>query len=346
MFFFEEPCFTRTEPYLAVNICQRSGVTVCTPHLPDGTGNRQSVKLQRQLVSESLKTFEIEEYLSWYYTPMALEFTDQLEPVVTVYDCMDELSAFAGAPPDMAENEKRLLASADLVFTGGASLYQAKSRRHPAVHKFPSSIDVSHFKEARGGKVHMPDQDCIPEPRFGYAGVIDERLDINLLSEAARHRPQWQFVLIGPIAKISESSLPRGNNIHYLGMKPYEELPSYFSGWRVGTLPFQLNRSTEFISPTKTPEYLAAGLRVISTAIRDVVTPYGEAGLVEIVRNVKEFLCAGDRILLDDDRRERLAAVDAFLADFSWDTTWTQMNSLLQNMFENNKRARANTQYV
>src|SRR5690606_28943889 len=103
--------------------------------------------------------------------------------------------------------------------------------------------------------------------RIGYAGVIDERIDLVLLDQVARARPDYQFVMLGPIAKIDPATLPQRGNIHYLGSKKYADLPRYLAGWDVAMMPFALNDATRFISPTKTPEYLAAGRRVVSTAI-------------------------------------------------------------------------------
>jgi UDP-galactopyranose mutase len=199
------------------------------------------------------------------------------------------------------------------------------------VHLFPSSVDVQHFRRAREQKQEPEDQAHIPHPRIGYAGVIDERMDLGLLKAAAESRPDLQFVLIGPVVKIDPATLPRLPNIHYLGMKPYSDLPTYFSGWQIGMLPFALNDSTRFISPTKTPEYLAAGLQVISTPIRDVVTPYGDLGLVRIADGASGFIREADALLkspLDDEFMKR---ADRFLAQSSWDKTWNEMNELMNN---------------
>jgi UDP-galactopyranose mutase len=247
---------------------------------------------------------------------------------------MDELSAFAGAPPAMRENEARLFQRADVVFTGGASLYESKRKQHPSVHLFPSSVDVSHFKRARTIKQEPEDQSRIPHPRIGYAGVIDERMDLGLLDSVAQSRPDWQFVFVGPVVKIDPATLPRKTNIHYLGMKPYAELPAYFSGWRIGMLPFALNESTRFISPTKTPEYLAAGLRVISTPIRDVVSPYGDFGLARIASTTGEFISAADSLLVSQVDNEFLTRVDGFLSQSSWDKTWNEMDQIMKKTLD------------
>jgi glycosyltransferase involved in cell wall biosynthesis len=241
---------------------------------------------------------------------------------------MDELSGFAGASAELIGLERELLLRADVVFTGGRSLYEAKKHRHRNIHPFPSSIDAPHFRAARIPRSEPADQAGIGHPRVGFFGVIDERMDVALVTQLAELRPDWQFIMIGPVAKIDPSILPRRSNIHWLGARPYSELPAYLSGWDIGIMPFALNESTRFISPTKTPEFLAAGLPVVSTEIADVVSPYADGGLVEIASDAPSFVETIDRLL----RRPEpawLAAVDAFLADISWDRTWDRMKSHL-----------------
>jgi UDP-galactopyranose mutase len=327
VFFFEEPVHDGGP--LRLEVKERGRVRVVVPHLPDGlTSEVAREAAQRSTFERMLADHGVKDYVLWYYTPMALQFTRHLRPRATVYDCMDELSAFKGASPLLRGLESELMARADLVFTGGQSLYEAKRDRHPRVYAFPSSIDAAHFRSARKITEEPADQAAIPPTRLGFFGVIDERLDIELLGEVARMRPEWQLVMVGPVVKIDEASLPRRDNIHYLGMKSYEELPAYLSGWDVALLPFARNESTRFISPTKTPEYLAAGKPVVSTSIRDVVRPYGQEGLVRIADTPEEFVAACEAALSEDAsaRREK---VDAFLAQNSWDDTWARMSALI-----------------
>ncbi len=333
VFFLEEPIFENAEPHLRSFVCPDTGVHVQTPVLPEGLTKRQIADFQKQLLQSLLVKEGIADYIAWYYTPMAKEFTSFLRPRVTVYDCMDELSAFAGAPPAMRINEQALFEEADLVFTGGASLFESKRKQHPSVHLFPSSVDLAHFASARSIARDPDDQAHIPHPRLGYAGVIDERMDLELIKQAAFERPAWQLILLGPVAKISTSSLPRAANIHYRGMKQYADLPAYFAGWDIGILPFALNDSTRFISPTKTPEYLAAGLRVVSTPIRDVVSGYGDLGLVGIANGAAEFIAITDSLLQCPPTAEFHARVDKFLSQSSWDKTWSHMSGLIENTF-------------
>lgn len=242
---------------------------------------------------------------------------------------MDELSAFKDAPTEISILEKDLMARADLVFTGGHSLYEAKKNQHQNIYPFPSSIDKKHFAKARKKSKDPADQVNIPKKRLGFYGVIDERFDYKLIAQAASLRPDWQFVLIGPVVKIDPAILPKNENIHYLGPKSYEQLPSYLAGWDVALIPFLLNESTKYISPTKTPEYLAAGIPVISTPIRDVVNPYGKLELVSIVRNAKEFINAAETALTMQ-RKEWLQDVDTFLEKNSWDKTYSNMTELVR----------------
>jgi UDP-galactopyranose mutase len=272
---------------------------------------------------------------------MALKFTEHFNPVASVYDCMDELSAFKGAHSQLSTLEKQLFRDVDLVFTGGQSLYEAKRDQHPAVYAFPSSIDASHFGKARTNVADPEDQASIPHPRLGFFGVIDERFDSELLRQVATQRPDWHFIIIGPVVKIDPESLPKNANIHYLGPKKYNELPQYLAGWDIALLLFARNESTRFISPTKTPEYLAAGKPVISTSIRDVVRPYGELKLVEITDTADEFIYAAEKIMSRKPESDWLSRVDAFLENISWDKTWTQMSELIEDVIERRRPARS-----
>ncbi|HEY3475351.1 MAG TPA: glycosyltransferase, partial [Anaerolineales bacterium] len=252
-----------------------SGVIVVKPYLPPGLNEEETTAAMQRLVDQFFAE-EIDEYILWYYTPMALNFSRHLEPALTVYDCMDELSLFKGAPAQLQELERELISRADLIFTGGQTLYEGKRKGHDNVYLFPSSIDAAHFEQARKEQTDPDDQADIPHPRLGFFGVIDERFDIELLQELAQARPNWQLVMLGPVVKIDPESLPKLPNIHYLGMKTYAQLPSYLANWDVALLPFALNDSTRFISPTKIPEYLAGGKPVVSTPIQDVINPYGK----------------------------------------------------------------------
>ncbi len=331
VFFFQEPLPTDGAAYLDIQHPEPN-LSVVTPYLPEGIAGLAAAPFQARLLTDLIRDYGITDYVLWYYTPLAIAFTRHLTPRVTVYDCMDELSAFDGASSQMRQCEAELFAHADLVFTGGQSLYEAKRGQHPHVYAFPSSVDVPHFARARCSQPDPLDQSEIPHPRLGYFGVIDERMDLALLDGLAVARPDWHLVLIGPTAKIDDATLPRRPNIHYLGMKSYAELPTYLAGWDVALLPFAMNEATRFISPTKTPEYLAAGKPVVSTPIRDVIRPYGEAGIVRIADTTGGFITAVAEALREE-ADARVARADVLLAEMSWDRTWSEMTRHIEDVF-------------
>jgi glycosyltransferase involved in cell wall biosynthesis len=333
VFIIEEPVFNSNN-VCSLDLSQRdSGVWVAVPCLPQGLSEARVVALQHLLLNNLIQEAHIESPILWYYTPMAVSFTSHLQACAVIYDCMDELSAFSGAHPELQAREAELFRRADLVFTGGLSLYEAKRHQHSNVYAFPSSIDAAHFSQARSMTQEPLDQALIPHPRLGFYGVVDERMDLELLEGIAQARPDWQLVILGPVVKIDPAMLPIHPNIHYLGSKSYDELPHYLAGWDVALLPFARNESTRFISPTKTPEYLAAGKPVVSTSIRDVVRPYGRKGLVYIADTVPAFVGAIAAALAQPTPNTNwLSQVDAFLAQTSWDLTWQAMNALIEKV--------------
>ncbi len=307
-------------------------VSVVRPHLraayPFFRGEQipHITELIAQLASER----RIDPVALWLYTPMALPVARTLRPVAVAYDCMDELATFRYAPPELLEREAELLQWADVVFTGGPSLYRAKEGRHRNLHCFPSSIDVDHFRRALDAGTREPqNQAQLPHPRLGYFGVVDERLDYDLLGALARSRPQWQIVMVGPFAKVNPDDLPHAPNLHYFGQQPYEDLPAYISGWDVALMPFALNEATRFISPTKTLEYMAAGRAIVSTPITDVQEPYGDIAC--IADSAEAFIAACAQALHEPpaERSSRQRKAEAVLARTSWDDTAGQMHALL-----------------
>ncbi len=339
VFFVEEAVFDDEGVRLVVRQ-DECGVYVVEPHMPAGLSVPEMDAIQKDLLDRLLAEYEVEQFVLWLYAPMAIEFAQHLEPLATVYDCMDALASFADAPPELRRREGEVFRRADVVFTGGQSLYEAKRDDHDNVHLFPSSVDTPHFATARDGRRTEPDDlAAIPHPRLGYVGVIDERMDLELIDSVAGARPEWQLVLVGPVTKISRDALPQRPNVHYLGAKKYAQLPAYLSGFDVALLPFAHNESTRFISPTKTPEYLAAGLPVVSTAIRDVVRPYGAEGLVRIADSAPEYVDAVEQAMAEN-ARERQRKVDAFLTENSWDYTWADMDELIRAAIRT-KRAHA-----
>jgi UDP-galactopyranose mutase len=301
----------------------RRGLTVHRPRLRGkvfGFERRVHERLVH-LLEELVMCEGVARHTAWLYTPLALPVARAIAPEVLVYDCMDELANFRFAPPELSVLENELLHHADVVFTGGPSLYRAKQARHPNVHCFPSSVDVTHFRGGRAGQPIASDLEKLPCPRLGFFGVIDERFDASLIDALARAHPDWQIVLVGPVIKIDRSELPNHPNVHYLGARSYDELPSYLAGWDVCLLPFALNAATRFISPTKTLEYMAAEHPIVSTSIRDVVDPYGD--LVYVGDGAEEFVAACERALSASqaDMAQRCARMKEVLARTSWDET-------------------------
>ena len=330
VFYFEEPIPTDGAEAFLERRMTKDGVCVLVPRLPAVGDHATADAQQRRLLDAFMAEQNFGSFMLWYYTPMSLAFSSHLEPSLLVYDCMDELSAFRGAPPQLVERERELMSRADVVFTGGYSLYEAKRRVHVNAHAFPSSVDVGHFRAARADQDEPQDQRTIAHPRLGFYGVLDERFDIDLVADLAAQRPDWQIVLVGPIVKIDPATLPRAANIHYLGSKSYEQLPAYLGGWDVALMPFAMNESTRFISPTKTPEYLAGGKPVVSTPIMDVVRTYGHTDLVHIASNAKEFVTEIEAALKDaKDSNAVRAKADAILGEMSWDKTWEGMRDAI-----------------
>ncbi|RUW53363.1 MULTISPECIES: glycosyltransferase family 1 protein [unclassified Mesorhizobium] len=327
--YFEEPIFESVaKASMRADLISPS-ITVVTPILPLGTDPADATKIQRNFVDQLIAATPQHLLTLWYYTPMALQFSDHVLCDVCVYDCMDELSAFKNAPPELIQMERKLLERADIVFTGGQSLYEAKRGLHRSIFPFPSSIDFTHFHQARATGEDPHDQIQIPHPRVGYFGVIDERLDVGLVAQGARGMPDIHFVMLGPVVKIDRDSLPRAANIHWLGGKDYADLPNYLRHWDAGWMPFALNAATRYISPTKTPEFLAAGVPLVSTAIVDVVRTYGAKGLVEIIDASDAEVKI--RSVLARPRDSWLSRVDAYLVDMSWEKTWVAMAGHLEH---------------
>lgn len=326
VFYWEEPVSAKDEvATLDIRLDESTGVRVVVPQLPDALqGEARNAALAKLLKGFTRKLNN--GVIRWYYTPMMLEFSAQLDAICTVYDCMDELANFKFAPPQLAGLERELFSASDVVFTGGHSLYEVKRLAHPNVHPFPSSVDRAHFGQARGQIVLPADMAALPRPRLGFYGVVDERMDLDLLAAVADAHPDWALVIVGPVVKIDPASLPQRPNIHYTGGRAYEQLPAYLAAWDVALMPFAINESTKFISPTKTPEYLAAGRPVVSTAITDVVRHYGALEGVKVAYDAEGFIKGCEEALALAASPERwLPAVDEALGALSWDATFDQM---------------------
>ncbi|HEX2804451.1 MAG TPA: glycosyltransferase [Sphingomicrobium sp.] len=338
--YWEEPVEIdeRERPLLRVRAAEDyPNVRIVVPHLPKGLDEDQRTAALKRLLDAYAAGLS-RPIVAWYYTPMMLPFSRDLDAGVVVFDAMDELSKFKFAPQNLLDLEQELIDRADLVFTGGSSLFEAKKDRHDSVHLFPSSVDRTHFAKARVQQFEPADQEDLRRPRLGFYGVIDERFDIDLLDKVASMRPDWSFVMVGPVVKIAVEDLPKRPNIHYLGAKKYEQLPRYLSGWDVALMPFAMNDSTQFISPTKTPEYLAGGKPVVSTPVRDVVRHYGHLQGVEIASTPEEFVAACERMLRLERDGEWLAEADLLLSATSWSITQARMSGLIADRLGERER--------
>lgn len=312
-------------------------ITVCRPYTPIqqfGFHDDQLPTMQA-LLADLVPADEAP--VVWFYTPMALPLLQVFKPSKVVYDCMDELAMFKNAPKQLLQRESALLNIADVVFTGGPSLYQSKRDRHANAHCFSSSVDARHFRQALNRELSHPEQAHIPHPRLGFYGVIDERFDVGLVSSMADAHPEWQIVLVGPVVKIDPATLPKQPNVHYMGQRTYDQLPQFLAGWDVCLLPFAMNDSTKFISPTKVLEYMAAELPSVSTPITDVKVPYGD--VVEIAESHADFIAACERqlSLSDENRQAQARRMREVVAGTSWDLTASRMHELIGAAVPGNK---------
>jgi len=338
VFFIEEPIYEPgIEPFWecmtpAVNVLvYRLHTPVATPGFHD-----DHLPIFVPMLQELLEEEGVKQYVAWLYTPMAVPLAQSFSPLAVIYDCMDELSTFLHAPPDLLKHEAVLLEWADLVFTGGPSIYKFKRDRNPNVYCFSSSVDAAHFRQALNGIAEAADQAALPHPRLGFFGVIDERLDVPLLEALAQKHPEWQIVIVGPVVKIDPASLPHYANMHYFGQREYAALPSFVAGWDVCMLPFARNNATRFISPTKTLEYMAAERPIVSTPITDVAEPYGN--IVYLGDTPAAFIAACERALTasPQEREQRTEGMRQVLSQTSWDATAQAMEQLIDQAVSQN----------
>jgi glycosyltransferase involved in cell wall biosynthesis len=326
--FVEEPMPNDDNPRLE-KFSPAPNVQVWRPHVSGEAHGYHDDHLpeMKKLLGDAMAQEKIRDYWVWFYTPMAVPLAAELDPRGIVYDCMDELTLFRNAPKQLVQRENVLFRDADLVFTGGPSLYNAKKGRHPSVHCFPSSVDAKHFCH---GVPDHPKQAHIAGPRLGYCGVIDERIDMEIIERLATTHRDWQIVMVGPIVKIDPEGVPRHANIHWLGQQGYDDLPSFICGWDVCLMPFALNEATRFISPTKMLEYMACGRPSVSTPIRDVVEPYGH--VVSIAESPEAYVAACESILARTPEQQRLHAGELAqaIARTSWDKTAGAMAHLIE----------------
>jgi protoporphyrinogen oxidase/glycosyltransferase involved in cell wall biosynthesis len=329
--FVEEPRYASGDPR-ALRSSPARGVTVLTPHTPltaPGFHDDQ-IPLLQKLVGQAIAREHFDAYGAWLYTPMALPLLTKLSPRIIVYDCMDELPAFKAAPRQLVQRENALLRIANVVFCGGPSLYESRRARHCNVHLFPSSVDREHFARGADAANAHAEVKALGRPRLGFFGVLDERLDTELLAGIAERRPEWEICLVGPVLKIDKATLPQAPNLHYFGQRDYAELPAFLAGWDLAILPFARNESTRCISPTKTLEYMAAGRSIVSTRVGDVERLYGE--VVRFADTPDDFVAACEAALVEPEaaRSERRALMQRMVASTSWDETAREMRRRIE----------------
>jgi glycosyltransferase involved in cell wall biosynthesis len=344
--FVEEPVHDPDKPPRLSETSAEKGVTVLTPHTAFGAPGFHDDQLPvlEPLLADWLAAESIDEAIIWLYTPMALPLVKLVHPLALIYDCMDELSAFKGAPRQLRQRETALIKQADIVFTGGPSLYEVKRHLHPHVLCVPSSVDAAHFAPKRlavGDEMSQLAQALQPPssgPRLGFFGVIDERLDIELVAALADSHPDWELAMVGPVVKIDPDQLPQRKNIRWLGMQPYALLPHLMAAWDVCLMPFALNDATRFISPTKTLEYLAGDKPVVSTAIHDVSLLYRD--VVSVGQDTADFIEACEAVLARTDvqRQLSLERMRSVVSSQSWDHSAAVMEEAIRAVLSRQQR--------
>lgn len=335
----EEPVIDDRPPGLDIRRVA-GNVTVLTPHRrPDDEVDFGALVDRYVIGRQSARAL-----VRWFYSPMFASRPQRLaDPSeVVVYDCMDELSGFAGCPAELPELERRLLARADVVFTGGKAIWEAKRKHRADAHCFPSAVEASHFARAGDPDVAVPaDIAGLPRPIAGYYGVIDERIDYRLLESLAGDPRIGAVVMVGPTAKVDAAALPRHPKLHFVGKRSYAELPAYLKGFDAAIMPFAINEATAHISPTKTLEYMAAGKPVVSTPVRDVVRNHGD--LVAIAETAERFADEVAAAAAPGGHPARKAdAARRRARENSWDALAERMAGLLADALHRRNGCRSN----
>jgi glycosyltransferase involved in cell wall biosynthesis len=343
--FIEEPVFDLAptdEPRIDYHQVMPN-VTVVTPHVSHlWNRNPDLPQKLRQFAKDAInqinETGEFDRPLLWYYSPMDSAWSlGYFENRGVVYDCMDELSQFTGAPKALVQNEARLIEHADIVFTGGYELGAKKRKQHDNVHTFGCGVEFDHFNQAADPTTQVPpDIDFLQRPIIGWFGVVDERVDYGLLGEVARLRPDWSIAMVGPVVKVDPNLLPHSPNLFWLGGRDYQVLPNYVKAFDVCMMPFALNAATEFINPTKGLEYMATGRPIVSTHVKDVVRQWSD--IVHLTRNDPiEFIRTVDRILTQPDPERVRRGVELAKRN-SWENTVKTMQGLIKEAITKQER--------
>lgn len=330
--FIEEPMFLHNGGSPRLDVSEHHGLMVATPHVPAQEEHlprvsRSNQQIIRELVAPFIRKHDLQGGIRWHYAPMAIYMSDLGGCSTTVYDCMDELSAFKGAPPELVDCERALMNEAHVMFTGGLSMWLNKKQHHPNCHRFDSGVDVNHFQQATRAETPIPeDARDLPRPVIGYYGVIDERMDYDAIRALSAAFPEGTILLVGPVTKVDPAELPQAPNIRYTGQRSYAELPGYLKVFDVALVPFADNPATRFLSPTKTLEYFAGLKPVVSSPVKDVVENY--ADIVRLARSPEEYVSAV-RAALTEDNSDRARRGLEKAQEKTWDAIVGSMNELL-----------------
>jgi glycosyltransferase involved in cell wall biosynthesis len=304
---------------------EHPAITIMQTHFPssrfqDGQWvDEKRLELLKEALNGPLKG-KFNRPIQWFYDPMAAPaHMGKVNDIAIVYDCMDELSQFRFAPPEIITRERQLLANADVVFAGGRKMCESKSRYNRNCHFYGCGVDVKHFSRARLPETQIPEDVSFGEGQLvlGYFGVVDERLDYDLIAKLADANASWHIAMIGPTCKVDPAALPQRPNIHWLGRREYAQLPEYTKGFDVSLMPFALNEATEYINPTKALEYMATGRPIVSTAVPDVVSNFNT--VVKIARTPEEFVEMCSTECLEPDEAAVARGIQ-MAADNQWDS--------------------------
>ena len=349
--FIEEPWWDKgdIEPYcFQYEAPSFPNVQVVQFHLPevwrDDTSEAGRARIdctQRELLSRHWENGAGKYYqhaVQWFYDPMAFGiFDDLLEPSAVVYDCMDELAQFKAPPPQLIERERALLKRANLVFAGGRKMWESKSRFNSNCHFYGCGVDVEHFAQARDSQTVVPDDlDQSRQHILGYFGVVDERMDYELVAALADADPNWTVAIIGPDCKVDPATFPQRPNLQWLGGRNYQDLPAYAKGFDICLMPFAINEATEYINPTKTLEYMATGTPIVSTALPDVQSNF--ADVVKIAHSHQEFieLC---RQMVQQTNEAAVQRGLKMAGENTWDAIVSQLEQHLQDAVNHQNHA-------
>jgi glycosyltransferase involved in cell wall biosynthesis len=319
-------------------------VVVQTEFPPEMLGDREQLDAEQFRLVNSVLSGPLgrrfDRPVQWFYDPMAVTaFAQQMNERAIVYDCMDQLSQFRGAPAELVKRERELLALADVVFAGGPRIHEAKREANRNCYCYGCGVDVEHFSKARSAETVIPtDVAQLGGPKLGFFGVVDERMDYDLVAAVADAHPEWQVVIIGPATKVDPAHFPQRANLHWLGGRDYGQLPAYVKSFDVCLMPFAINEATEFINPTKALEYMATGTPIVSTAIRDVVLQFSD--VVDVAGSHAEFIAACERAVAAP--REQVITKGQLLARRnSWESIVKRMQGHIADVLQKQERLEA-----